>query len=419
MPETEGPSQALADLTVLDLCDEKGQLMGKLLAEMGARVIKVEPPGGDAARQVGPFRDDTPDKNLSLYFWTYNASKESITLDLQQEMGQDMIKRLVEKADVVLESFDPGYLESLGLGYPQLSAIDLTLIMTSLTGFGQTGPYRDYQTSDLVAMAMGGIMHSCGYDDVPGSPPIRPSTGHGYHTGSHYGLIGTLMAVVYRDMTGEGQYVDASIHEACSCTTEAAMPQYIYMQNLVTRQTARHHGATATPKTLSHTKDGKMINLFALATNTNVWRTLVAWMDEEGMAEDLGDDIYLEKILQRSRTGPEVDHIHEVLRNFIGRHDAEEIYRGAQARRFPWAIIRSPEDNLDDPHLWDRGFFEEVDHPELGRSYVYPGRPYVLNKTPWQTRRAPLLGEHNRRVYIDDLGLSEEELAQLQRDAVI
>ena len=248
MPDTEAPSQPLADLTVLDLCDVKGQLMGKLLAEMGARVIKVEPPGDDAARQVGPFRDDAPDKNQSLYFWIYNAAKESITLDLREEAGQRIIKRLVEKADVVLESSDPGYLESLGLGYPQLNAINPSLVMTSLTGFGQTGPYRDYQTSDLVAMAMGGIMHSCGYDDVPGSPPIRPGQGHGYHIGAHYGLIGTLMALVYRDMTGEGQYVDASIHEACSCTTEAAVPQYIYMQNVVTRQTALHHGATPTPR---------------------------------------------------------------------------------------------------------------------------------------------------------------------------
>ena len=176
--------------------------MGKLLGDMGARVIKVEPPTGDPARRVGPFRDDRPDPEQSLYFWTYHTSKESVTLDIGSEAGHRIVRPLVERADVLLESFDPGYMESQGLAYPQLSDINPALIMTSLTGFGQTGPYRDYKTSDLVAMAMGGIMSSCGYDDVPGSPPIRPTDGHGYHTGSHYGVIGTLMAVLHRDMDG-------------------------------------------------------------------------------------------------------------------------------------------------------------------------------------------------------------------------
>ena len=262
-------------------------------------------------------------------------------------------------------------------------------------------------------------MHSCGYDDVPGSPPIRPSAGHGYHIGAHYGLIGTLMAVVYRDMAGEGQYVDASIHEACSCTTEAAMPQYIYMKNLVRRQTGRHHAPTPTPKTLSPTKDGKLVNLFALATSINAWRTMVSWLDEKGMAEDLNDDKYRDTVMQRVRSGPEVDHINQVLRKFIAQQDAEESYREAQTRRFAWGVIRSPEETLDDQHLWDRDLFEEIEHPELGRSFVYPGRPYVFNKTPWHTGRAPLLGEHNRPVYVDELGLSEREYARLQRDGVI
>ena len=182
---TTSANSALSDIIILDLCDEKGQLIGKLLGEMGARVIKIEPPEGDGARTVGPFRGDAPDKNGSLHFWAFNMAKEGITLDIASAKGAEMLRRLVEKADVLLESHDPGYLESLGLGYPELSAVNPALVMTSLTGFGQDGPYRDYKTSDLVAMAMGGIMHSCGYDDLPGSPPIRPSGGHGYITASH------------------------------------------------------------------------------------------------------------------------------------------------------------------------------------------------------------------------------------------
>ena len=419
MTQLNDTPAALEDLTILDLCDEKGHLMGKLLGEMGARVIKIEPPGGEMARQVGPFRNDEPDPNQSLFFWTNNSSKESATLNLESEVGQGIFKNMAQAADIVLESFDPGYLESLGLGYPQLADLNPTLIMTSLTGFGQDGPYRDYMTSDLVAMAMGGIMHSCGYDDVPGSPPIRPTERQGYNTGSHFGVIATLMAVVYRDMTGEGQYVDASIHEACSCTTEAAMPQYMYMKQLVHRQTARHHSANSTPKSLCPTSDGKFINVFALFTNLHSWRTLITWMDEAGMVEDLLDEKYRDMAMHRIRTGDEVEHAFNVLRRFIKAHTADEIYHGAQQRRFPWGVIRSPDETLDDPHLWERGFFERVEHPELGESYIYPGRPYILNKTPWRTRRAPLVGEHNHKVYVDDLGLTEDEVERLQQDGVI
>ena len=410
----------LADLTILDLCDEKGQFIGKLLGDMGARVIKIEPPEGDQARTVGPFRNDSRDPNESLHFWAFNTAKEGITLELESADGPKLLRELVKMADVLLESFDPGYLDSLGLGYADLSELNPGLVMTSLTAFGQDGPYRDYRTSDLVALAMGGVMHSCGYDDVPGAPPIRPSGGHGYIISGNYATIGTLMALNWRDMTGEGQHVDASIHEACSCTTEAAMPTYIYSKELVKRQTGRHHGVQPTPKTLCPTADGRYINVFAVFTSLNQWLTLVNWMDGEGMAEDLIDPKYRDMARMRLRSGPEVDHAFVVVKKFIAAHNAEEIYRGAQGRKFPWAIIRSPEENLDDPHFAeDRGVFEEVEHAELGESYTYPGRPYILNGTPWRTFRSPLLGEHNDRVYGEDLGMSDEQIEELRLGGVI
>ena len=411
--------RALSDITMLDLCDEKGQLMGKLMGDMGARVIKIEPPSGARARSIGPFLNDEDDPEYSLYFWANNTSKESITLNLESEGGQSIFRQLASKANLVLESFDPGYLSSLRLDYASLSADNPELIMTSLTGFGQDGPYRDYKTSDIVALAMGGVMHSCGYDDVPGSPPIRPSGGHGYMIGAHYALMGTLMALNWRDMTGEGQYVDASIHEACSCTTEAAMPQYMYNGDVVHRQTGRHHGVASTPKTLCATSDGKFVNVFAVFTSLHAWRTLVTWMDSEDMAEDLTDEKYLDMAAMRTRSGPEVSHAYDVLRRFIASHPADYIYRGSQERKFPWGVVRSPDETLDDPHLWERGFFEEVEHPEIGQSFVYPGRPYVFSKTPWQTRRAPLLGEHNKKVYSQDLGISDTELEGLVSSGVI
>ena len=411
---------ALSDLTVLDLCDEKGQYMGKLMGDMGARVIKIEPPGGDPARSIRPFRNDVPDPNQSLHFWAFNTAKEGVTLDIEQPEGREVLKKLVARADVLLESFDPGYMDSLGLGYSDLSAVNPELVMTSLTAFGQDGPYRDYKTSDLVAMAMGGVMHSCGYDDLPGAPPIRPSGGHGYIISCNYATIGTLMALNWRDMTGEGQHVDASIHEACSCTTEAAMPTYIYTKELVKRQTGRHHGVQPTPKTLCPTADGRYINVFAVFTSLDQWLALVKWMDEAGMAEDLVDPRYRDMATMRLRVGPEVDHAFVVVKKFIAVHNAEEIYRGAQGRKFPWAIVRSPEETLEDAHFAeDRGFFAEVEHPDLGETYTYAGRPYIMNGTPWRTFRSPLLGEHNDRVYAEDLGMSSEEIERLRADGVI
>ena len=137
------------------------------------------------------------------------------------------------------------------------------------------------------------------------------------------------------------------------------------------------------------------------------------------MAEDLTDERYNDMAAMRVRTGPEVAHAYEVLRKFIKAHTADQIYRGAQERKFPWGTVRTPDETLDDPHLWERGFFEEVEHPELGTSYVYPGRPYVFNRTPWRTYRAPLLGEHNHRVYAGELGIAEVELERLKGEGVI
>ncbi len=412
---------ALSDLTVLDLCDERGHFVGKILGGMGARVIKIEPPRGDAARSVGPFRNDVRDPNQSLYFWAFNTSKEGITLNLEVPEGRELFGTLVAKADMVLESFDPGYLDSLGIGYSALSEQHPALIMMSITGFGQDGPYRDYKTSDLVALAMSGVMHSCGYDDIPGSPPIAPSGGHGYMISGHYAAIGALMALNWRDMTGEGQHVDASIHEACSGTTEWGIPIYVYYGHVVQRQTARHHGQSQTPRTMYRTSDGGFVNTFAVFNSPDQWWSFVEWMDSEGMADGIADDErFRDMSLLRGGGGEEGKQAFAAIGRFIGAHTAEEIYRGAQALKYPWGPVRSPDDNLEDPHFFeDRGFFVRVEHPELGESFIYTGGPYVSNRTPWNTFRSPLLGQQNEKVYGEELGLSRQEIDRLRADGAI
>ena len=413
---------ALNGLLVIELCGDRGQYMGKLMGDMGARVIKIEPVSGSQERNIGPFKNDIPNPNSSLYFWARNTSKESIAIDLNSTEGIKIIKQLLENADVFLEDYEPGFLGSIGLGYEGLSKANSSLIMTSLTGFGQDGPYKSYKSNDLVALAMGGIMHSCGYDDVPDSPPIRPSGGHGDFISAHYGLIGTLTALFYRDFTGQGQYLDVSAHEACSSTTEASIPTYLFLKKEVFRQTGRHQGATPTPKTLCKTSDGKYIIVFQLFNNLNSWMSLVKWMAGKGMAEDLEDEKFKDMARHVTSNPDDSDHAFEVVRSFILNHTADEIYRGAQELKYPWGIVRSPEENLEDPHfLEDRGMFEDILHPEFGEgvSYKYAGRPYRFKGTPWNAFRAPLIGEHSVSILKDDLNYSDEAIRNLEVTGII
>jgi crotonobetainyl-CoA:carnitine CoA-transferase CaiB-like acyl-CoA transferase len=413
------PPGPLAGLRVLELADEKGQWCGKLMADLGADVIKIEPPGGEATRTVGPFLEDIPHRERSLYFWHYNTSKRGITLSLETEDGRDMFRRLAATADVILETFAPGYLSSLGLGYEELKQESPRLIMCSLTPFGQTGPWKDYLTSDLVQLAAGGQMGCCGYDeeDVPDAPPIAGGGGQAWHMGSHYAYIAIMAALVYRTATGKGQYIDASIHEACALTTEPAVPIYIYRGEVVLRQTGRHAFATIRPKTQFRCKDGKLVNLMmGFGITPRELRVLAEWMEGYGLAEDLREERYRDPAVIRENT----PHIVEVITRFVASLTQDEAYHGAQERGVNWGAIRTPDDLLDDGHLHDRGFWAPVEHPELGRTFTYPGPAGIWNDSPWRiSRRAPLVGEHNEEVLCGELGLSRLELAALAEGGVV
>ena len=418
----------LQGITVIELCGARGQFMAKLMGDMGARVIKIEPLGGAPERQIGPFMDDAPNPDRSLFFWAHNTSKESLELNIEAPEGQKIIRRLAATADVILEDFEPGYLPSLGLGYKNLSAGNERLVMTSLTAFGQDGPYRDYKSTDIVALAMGGIMHSCGYDDLPGSPPIRPSGDHGDKIASHYGLMGTLAAIFNSHFSGKGQYIDVSAHEACNSTTEHALPTYLYEGENVFRQTGRHHSTTPTPKTLCKTSDGKYVIVFQLFNNLHSWLSLVRWMGDVGMAEDLQEERYKDMARGESRgmraatDTTDSDHAFEVVRRFIASQTSKDIYRGAQNLKFPWGQVRSPEENLNDPHFAeDRQMFADIPHPELGEgvSFKYVGRPYRFTESPWNAFRPPLVGEHTELILSVDLEYSEQDLKTLEVNGII
>jgi benzylsuccinate CoA-transferase BbsE subunit len=410
----------LTGLRVLELADEKGQFCGKLMADLGADVIKIEPPSGQHTRSVGPFCDDIPHRERSLSFWHYNTSKRGVTLNLEMPEGRDLFRRLVPRTDIILETYPPGYLPALGLGYEAWSSLNSRLIMCSLTPFGQTGPWRDYQTSDLLQLAAGGQMGCCGYDseDVSGAPPIAPGGGNAWHIGGHFAYIAIMAAVCFRDMAGEGQYIDASIHEACALTTEAAVPTYIYTGNVVQRHTGLAAAVEKSDPTQFITREGAWLNTTRSGFNLTParLRRLAEWMDTYGLAQDLLDEKY-----QSSATiQAHVPHIAAALETFFANIPLEEAWHGGQELGLPWGAIRSMDEIVDDQHLQDRGFFVEVAHPELGKSFIYPGPAAIYSRSPWRiSRRAPLIGEHNVEIFCGELGLSRAELAVLTESGVV
>ena len=413
----QGP---LTGLRILELSDEKGQFCGKLFGDLGADVIKIEPPDGERNRHVGPFLDDIPHPERSLSFWYYNTSKRGITLNLETADGRALFRRLAATADVILETFRPGYLASLGLDFDSLRADNPGLILCSLTPFGQTGPWRDYLSSDLLHMAAGGEMASCGYDeaDVPNAPPIAPGGGNAWHMGCHYAYMAIMAALVFRTVSGQGQYIDVSIHEACALTTESAVANYVYRGEVLRRQTGRHHAPGPTPRTQFRAKDGTYVTaLISGGLNPRNVKNLADLMDVYGMAGDLKDPKYQDQAVIAANTSHIIDGL---LASFIASVPAEEVYHAAQARGFTWGAVRAPEALLDDAHLHDRNFWKTVEHPEVGRSFVYPGEAAIYNGSPWGiSRRAPLIGEHNAEVFCDELGLSRGELSVLAETRVI
>ena len=361
-----------------------------------------------------------PNRERSISFWHYNTSKRGVTLNLETEDGRSLFRSLASGADVILETFSPGYLPSLGLGYDDLKGVNPGLIMCSLTAFGQTGPWKDYAGSDLLHLAAGGQMASCGYsaEDMPNAPPIAPGGGNAWHTGSHYAYMGIMAALFSRTVTGQGQYIDAAVHDACALTTEGAVPTYIYRGEVVIRQTGRHHAASPTPRTQFICKDGRYVNALLVGRlNPRSVRQIAEWMDSYGLAGDLMDERYQDPVVIQESTHHIVE---EVIANFIANITSDEAYHGAQERGFSWGAVRSPDEVLEDPHLEDRGFWHEVEHPELGRSFLYPGPAAIYNGSPWRiSRRAPMIGEHNEEVFCEELGLAQQELALLAENGVI
>ncbi len=382
---------ALSGYRVLDLADEKGMLCSKLLADMGAEVIRVEKPGRGSAGSL--FPDET------------NRGKLDITLNIEDKAGQDIFKRLVKTADVVVESYQPEYLEALGLGYPQLSEINPRLIMASITNFGQDGPNRHYKSSDMIASALGGQMYICG---APEMPPLKPFSNQAYYTASTFAAIGILLALHSRHTSGRGQHIDISLQECVAGTLDHVLVRYFYEGVVAKRQGSLYWNNAFR---IFPCRDG-----YILLSLFQQWETLVEWLDSEGMAEDLTDRRWLDRGYRLKH----LDHIIEILERWTKTHTVAELVEPGQLMHFPWAEVTSIPGLADSPQLSERNFFIEVEHPESGQRYKRPGTPCKLSRSPYQVgSRVPGVGEDNMAIYQRDLGLSAGEIEALVRAGVI
>lgn len=392
---------ALRGLRVLDLTEDAGQHCTKLLADLGADVIKVEIPGGVRARRIGPFKDDRPHPEGSLYFAYYNANKRSITLDYSKTEGARILKRLVERTDVLVEGFAPGYLEEVGLGYMALREINPRLIMASITGFGQGGPHRHFLAPDIVPFAMSGLMYISG---KPEGPPVTAPGSQPYDLASAQAAFGILMALYHRLFSGKGQHVEVSAQEAVACE-EHTISRFSLDGHIVAREGSQH--GTAAPARIYRSQDG-YVHLFAGPH----WKSFREWM---GSPEVLADPLWEDPDFRRAN----IDLVNPLIEEFTLSRGREELVREAQARHLPCTPVNTPADFIQSAQTQARGYLLEVEHPLLGR-YLYPGAPYRLSETPWALRRpAPLLGEANEEIYCGELGYSREEMVALAAWRVI
>ncbi len=395
----------LEGIQMLDLADEKASFCSKVFADLGARVIKVEQPGGDPSRGIGPFLGDPSSPEGSLSFYYKNTNKLGITLNLEHEDGKAIFLKLLQETDIVVETFLQGYLRQIGLGFDVLSLVNPKLILVSVTGFGESGPRSQYKSCDLVASAFGGQMFVSG---SPATPPLKPFGEQSYYTASLFAAGSILLALRKRARTGKGEHIDISLHEAVASTLDHVMVRYFYEHTIANRRGGVDWNHSFC---ILSCKDGHI-----LMAPFQQWETLVEWIDSEGMAEDLKDEKYLEEGYRASC----MKHILEVIERWTSVHTAKELFESGQLMRFPWAPIYSLKEVLSNPQLKARKFLVDVEHPEAKRSISYPASPYKFSHSlAGRWKRAPLKGEDNVKIYQGELGLSDEELQRLASLGVI
>jgi crotonobetainyl-CoA:carnitine CoA-transferase CaiB-like acyl-CoA transferase len=403
-----GPGM-LSGLRVIEIADERAEYTGLLLAGLGAEVVKIEPPEGNATRRIGPFLEDQPGLERSLFFWNYNRGKQSVVLDLREAPARERLLRLLEGADVLLDSSCGALNQVLGLDRGGLNARFPALVTARMTPFGDDGPWAQFKGSDLIHLALGGVMMNCGYDPDPkleyDTPPIAPQIWHAYHIAGEQLATGIIAALIHRHRTGEGQDVSIAVHEAVSKNPELDIMHWVMRRVPLWRLTNRH--AAEIPNhspSICHTKDGRWFMSHGMGARD--LKNLVPLLSKYGMHADLQppppDADLKARQVPGSQAGDEARaHMLDVVQRFIRAWTyADMPWREAQDAGLLWAPLRKPHENALDEHWLRRKSFADVPHPEHGRSFRYPTSKWLSTATSWQVgRRAPLLGEDTETVF--------------------
>jgi crotonobetainyl-CoA:carnitine CoA-transferase CaiB-like acyl-CoA transferase len=417
IPDTKGPLPRqdaahlpgmLQGLRVIEVADETGEYVGLTLAGLGAEVIKLEALSGSPTRHIGPFLDDVPGPERSLHFWNYNRGKRSVACDLQTPEGATDLRRLLASADILLDASGGVVAKALGVEPKGIAALFPGLIAARITPFGDEGPWKGHKGSDLIHLALGGIMMNCGYDPDPAwhydLPPIAPQLWHAYHIAGDQAVVGILAALIHRLHTSEGQDIGVAIHEAVSKNTELDVMSWVMRRAPLYRQTCRHaiENATHVPS-IGHTKDGRWY--IAAGVSVRDQTNLVPYLAKYGMQADLampgeGADVQARNVPGSGANDETKKHVSEIVQRFIRSYRYETMpWREAQDAGLLWAPLRKPQENVADVHWQTRGTFAEIEHPEHGRSFHYPVSRWLSTETNWQAgRRAPLLGEDTDAV---------------------
>ena len=397
---------ALSDLRVVELAQGiAGPYCGKLFADLGAEVIKIEPPDGDRSRSLGPFPDDDPDPEKSGLYLHLNTGKKSVTLDVSVASGQVVLKKLLEKTDVLIAG--KGILPVAGLRYDDLKGAFPRLVYVAVTPFGTTGPYAGYRGNSLTAMAMSSIMYSTGEPER--EPLTTGGTPADYIAGIH-AWIGAQGALAYREREGAGQHVDVSLAEAAACSDEYNAAMYAFQGAIRRRYYSRH--VFGYPMDIMPCKDGHIVFIPGAAGFP------ARGISQEGAVSpvsllmgnpELDQHPLFQSAQERMCRWQEVD---ELLLPWLKENTAKEIVELAQALRMPFAYVPSVKDLVEDEHLTARGFFRDIDHPAAGK-LPYCGPPFRMSETPPTIERAPTLGEHNEAT-LTELGYSKDDQAILR-----
>jgi benzylsuccinate CoA-transferase BbsE subunit len=411
----------LKEFNVLDLTTETGWLCGKLLGDLGADVIKIEPPGGDPGRRRGPFYKKTPDPERSLFWFALNANKRGITLNIESGEGKNLLMKLIQEADCIVESFAPGTMEKLRLDYGGLKKMNPRVILTSISPFGQEGSRKDWKASDLVCMAMGGFLHLCG---APDRAPVGVSLPHGYFFAGADAAVGTMIAYYHRLQTGVGQWVDVSIQQSVAMTCFNSVPWWQLQKVIQGRMGAFRKIGLFGGLVLRQTwpcKNGYVIFILtagAFGARTN--QLLTEWMDSEGMAPGFMKEMDWKTLDAKNMTPDFIKAFDEHVMKFFLSHTKEELYEGAVRKGMQLYPVYDCAALAESPQLRARDAWQPVEHSELGTTMTYPGAWVKMSEAGCQIRRrAPLIGEHNLEVYHEGLGLPFEEVERLKQSGVI